>query len=456
MISLTTKQKAIAWKHGLLSKWKLRPHQEALHAVLTKAGRELVVLNVARKNGKSTACVVYALEQAIQKKQHIRYATAFLTDLVEFIIPIFDMMLADCPLHLKAKYKASSKTYHFPNGSVIKLVGLDKNKNGLRGNIIDILFVDEAGFVSNLEYLYKSVIIPATRDRPFKLIFPSTPPETPEHFWAKELILKAKLKGTYIEQTIDADPNLAPEERKRLLDEAGGEESATAQREYFCRIIVDSTKALAPEFSEAKHVRTIERPDRAIYFLSGDLGGKNDSFAIHLCCYDFKRAKVLFLDERFFPPQTSSLVVVAALREMEGKTKIRARWIDSPGTTAVDWAKDYQYPTVLPIKDHKEVSANRVRLALMRDEVEIDPKCKMLILTLLGGTWNNTRSDWAHTPALGHMDAFDSFIYGTKMVIKSNPYPLHDGKDPNTHHIPSSSPARTTSQQTLLDLFKVR
>jgi hypothetical protein len=72
--------------------------------------------------------------------------------------------------------------YIFPNGSRIKLVGLDKNPNGLRGNTLDLIVIDECGFVTNLDYIYKSVIIPATLHRPnCKIIMISTPPSTPAH-----------------------------------------------------------------------------------------------------------------------------------------------------------------------------------------------------------------------------------------------------------------------------------
>ena len=96
----------------------------------------------------------------------------------------------------------------FPNDSIIKLVGLDKNPNGLRGNTLDLIIIDECGFVGNLDYVYKSVIIPATTHRPeAKIILISTPPSTPAHSFL-DYAQKAEQEEAYRMFTIFENPML--------------------------------------------------------------------------------------------------------------------------------------------------------------------------------------------------------------------------------------------------------
>jgi len=432
----------LAWLVGNLE-YKLRPEQQLLKDVINRAGRELIVPNIARKIGKTTTCVVYALEQAIQKKQHIRYATAFLTDLQEFLLPIFDLMLADCPEHLKPRYKASTKTFHFHNGSVIKLVGLDKNRNGLRGNIIDILIIDESAFVTNLEYLYKSVIIPATKDRPFKLIFPSTPPETPSHFWARELVPKAKLRGTYIELTLDADQSLSPEERKRLLDEVGGEDSATAQREFFCKIIIDVTRAVAPSFKKDIHVQAFEA-EHINWRIFGDQGAKDKNPFLKVG-YDHNTRKILVRSEYVPVSGLPTPAIVegykAAFPEKYGLI------LDCPKQLRTDYSA-LDLPSSHPHKEDFESGLLQLNAALHQNQVIIHPDCKLLVLTLESGLLNPRRTDYDRTKEqskeLGHCDAAACLIYALRGVDKTTdlrpkPDPFEIFTAPAYQHDPTSN-----------------
>jgi len=409
-----TKAQAISalWSRGELS-WKLRPEQQRLKDLIDASGRELVVPNIARKIGKTTTCSVYAIEQALRSKTHIRYATAFLTDLKDFLCPIFDLILADCPDALRPVWHASAKEYRFKNGSVIKLVGLDKNRNGLRGNIIDVLIVDEAAFVVNLEYLYRSVIIPATKDRPFKLIFPSTPPESPEHFWAKELVGKAKERATYVEMTLDADTSLAPEERKRLLDEVGGEDSPTAQREFFCKIIVDATRALCPPFAPRHIAPAVSEHVR--WGLFGDTGGIKDKtvFLEVGWCHDTQQ--ILFRDELSFPPGTPTTSIVAAVKERWGSD--RTMVLDASGQLQIDYSAA-GLPTTSPAKDDFAAGLLLLATTFHNNRATIDPRCELLIRTLEAGLLTRARTDYERTDSLGHCDAVAAAIYAIRGVDK--------------------------------------
>lgn len=445
--------RAELWRRGDLS-WLLRPEQRQLKDQLDSVSVQLAVFNISRRFGKTFTLVTWALEQAQKSRQKIRYGCAFLTDLEEFVLPAFEQILETCPAELRPRYHSGKKVWRFPNGSTIKLVGLDKNPNGLRGNGIAKIIIDEAGYVANLRRIYVNVIVPATaKQKGIKLIFLSTPPETPDHYFV-DLIQKAQSQdnGFYAELTIDAISDLDPAERKRLLDEVGGEASVEAQREFFCKVIIDPRIALCPEFSEALVVRPVVLPERCKFWVGGDTGGIRDKTVLLLMTYDFQRAKVLVLDERHFPCTTATEVWVPEVKAMEADRKV-GRFVDCHGQTHVDLMSTHKYPVVVPRKDELEATVNQVRTAITRGQVEIDPKCQLLILTLKLGTLNKQRTDLNRTEALGHMDAFMALAYGLRHADKSNPFPLFGDAKPHSHYIDTTKTASSTGKA-LRSLFK--
>jgi hypothetical protein len=450
---------AIAWQRGNLA-WKLRPEQRLLKTELEYPHVQLVVMNIARRFGKTFTLVNYALEQAQKQKQKIRYGCAFLTDLEEFVLPAFYQELEDCPEALRPKYIRTRKTWVFPNGSEIKLVGLDKNPNGLRGNAINIIIIDEAGFVANLKHVYTSVIVPATaKQKNIKIIFISTPPESPDHYFV-ELIQKAQTQpnGYYACLTIDDISDLDPRERQRLLDEVGGEHSTAAQREFFCRIIVDATRAICPEFdaaAEADIVKPIQLPQFYRTWFAGDLGGVQDKTVAYLCAYDFERGKVLFLSESAHGNQTPTSAIVAGFRAMEATAKvpITRRHLDGPGQLLTDLRVDYNYLASLPDKEDFDAGLNQLRVAVLQRKIEIDPSCKLLIMTLKMGMLNKQRTDYMRTEALGHCDAVAGAIYAYRHRLTENPIPPLLGKHREHHATWNASEEEINRRHTLAKAF---
>ena len=404
------------WHRGIVAPWYLREHQFTLYDLLRNTLRDIIVPNISRRFGKSTTCCGYVLEEAFTRKQDIRYATAFLTDLEGFIRPIFDDILSSCPGSIRPRYKESKKTYYFHNGSTIKLIGLDKNPNGIRGNALDILVIDEAAFVANLEYLYRSIIVPATADRNFKIIFPSTPPESPEHFWARELVEKAKDRETYLELTLDDNTSLSDAEKERLLDEVGGKDSPTAQREFFCKIVVDVTRAVAPSFDEERHVAEFEEP-YIKWIIFGDLGGVRDKHAYQKVGWSHTLRRVLIADELTFEPMTPSSVMVEKVQKTWLDLEVYA---DKPGQTAVDLSA-LGMPTgdVVKIRDGFGAGIANLNTALHNDEPLIHPRCELLIRTLKGGLLTKNRTDHLRTESFGHNDHVACMQYALRGVDRT-------------------------------------
>jgi hypothetical protein len=121
------------WLRGRLG-YKLHEGQKLLREKYRASRGQLFVGECSRQFGKSFAMVVEALELAFSKpKAKIKYGTAFHTDLVEFILPTFDAVLDDCPRDIRPKFKVQGSKFILYNGAEIKLVGLDRTPNGLRG-----------------------------------------------------------------------------------------------------------------------------------------------------------------------------------------------------------------------------------------------------------------------------------------------------------------------------------
>lgn len=409
------------WVRGELGH-KLRPEQRLLKELLEHSDTDLSVFNISRRFGKSTSCVTFCNEQAIRKPQLILYATAFLSDLQNFINPIFEWCLSDCPADLRPVWKASKKEYHFPNGSIIRLIGLDKNPNGLRGNAIDILVVDEAAFVKNLDYLYKSVIVPATMSRPFKLIFPSTPPESPLHFWSAELIPKAKERGAYRELTIDDISTLAPEEKQRLLDEVGGADSPTALREFYCKVQVDSTRAIAPSFNKT-HVAALEVDESHIAWrLFGDSGAIDRTVFLR-GGFSHEHQVTYIRDEIFCDQGITTSEIIAEIKSKWGTGY--SLLLDATKQLQLDYSAQ-GLSASLPPKDDFGAGILLLNNELHNNRVVIHPDCKMLISTLENGLLTPNRQDYTRSKALGHCDMAATCIYllrGTDKVTDLRPRP---------------------------------
>lgn len=405
-----------SWSRGEIS-WKLRPEQREVKHQIEEANKQLVVGNISRRFGKSFILVTIALERAIKGKENIRYGAAFKEDLTEFILPAFELILQDCPPELRPRYIESKKVWIFANGSRIKLIGLDKNPNGLRGNALALIIIDEAGFVSRLMYVYTSIVIPATmKQKNIKILIFSTPPESPEHYFVK-LIDKAKASpaGLYLEMDIDTISDLTPEERKRVLDEVGGEESDTAQREFFCKIKIDKTRALAPKFDETIHIKAYD-PQHVAWNVFGDTGAKDKTVFLRVG-YCHETGTVVFREEFSPPPRTPTSQIVEGYKERFSKPESPALplVLDATEQLAIDYAS-LGLPSSKPAKDDFEAGILLLNNAFFKNQVIIHPDCELLIQTLKGGMLTKNRTDFERTEALGHCDAAAAAIYALRGV----------------------------------------
>lgn len=420
----------------------LHTGQRKLDAEFETSIGQLFVANIARQFGKSFWAVSKAVELALRKpKARIKYATAFQTDLTEFILPTFDAVLKDCPRSLQPRYKVQGSKWVFPNGAQIKLVGLDKSPNGLRGNVIDMIVIDEAGFVVNLEYIYRSIIIPATLHRPdCRIVFVSTPPVTPAHAFG-DFIQLAELEGSYVKLDIYENPMITDADIDRMAKAMGGRSSTTFRRECLCELVLDEDLALVKEWSDSY----IEEPPRDAFYqyyhryVGMDMGRK-DHNALVFGFYDFKRATLFIEDELTMKGSDwTTLTLKDAILEKEkelwgtadekGVFKPFRRVADNNNPHLImDLNSLHNVHFMETNKESLEAMVNDVRIMVSNGQIRVHPKCKMIIGCLKYGIWDKNRKEFSRNKVYGHFDHFAALMYLVRNLAKSsNPIPADHG-----------------------------
>lgn len=440
---MIAKAKQEKWFRADLS-FKYHAGQKLINKTFKESVGKLFVGNVSRQFGKSYWAVTKAIEQALIKpNSQIRYGAAFHSDLVDFIIPAFDKVMEDCPEAIKGVYKTQGSKYVFPNGSIIKLVGIDKHPNGLRGNTLDLVIIDECGFVGNLDYIYKSIIIPATLHRPdAKIILISTPPSTPAHPFV-DYCHRARLENCYSTFTVYDNPMLSEDAIQEAIEESGGEESTTWKREYLCHFITDADLAIIPEW-EDKYVQDLAHDEFQGYYhkyVGMDLGVK-DFTAVLFGYYDFKRASIVIEEELMMNgPSMTTASLAAAI-----KAKESVMWKDVPPFRRIsdsnwplllaDFSKEHNLPFISTSKVELEQMINEVRLMVQKGQVIVHPRCTYLIGCLKYGVWDTKKTKFAQSKVYGHFDHLAALIYLIRNLAKhSNPIPSTHGHQSHTSWI---------------------
>lgn len=464
-----------AWLSGNL-KYKLKPVQRKIYKTV-KDSKELIdVVNCSRRLGKTTTMALMCIEDAIQNKNfHIHFAAPFQNQVKEYLLPIFNQLLEDCPADLRPKWNGLANKLIFKNGSFIKLCGCNNQQyNNMRGNKSDKFIIDEARDVDDLETVIKDIALPqllSSKNPNKKIILPSTPPTTPDHPY-KRYAEKAKARGAYSEYTID-ESWYTKEEIERFLEESGGRESTTSQREYFCKFVTESSLQIVPEWKSALYVKEVAKDDYFKFYIpveSMDVGYR-DFTAWVLGYYDFNAAKLVIeheiaLRENEFTTEklAEEIKKVEDIYRQE-KNEARFRRISDNNNLNIlaDLARIYRLPFI-PVnkKSGKEWMVNQLRQFVKAGKLLIHPRCKMLITSLEFGIWKKNRDDFERSADLGHYDFVDAMVYLVAGLIPTiqnhNPIPplyqldLHKTMFPN-----NQIPKQTNSEQdeVLKKLFRL-
>lgn len=485
------------WRLGRLA-WKLDPHQlrvyekyrawetetVALLTAMQKAANangdkkqalqlgmlRCFVLDIGRRWGKTFLVCLIRIEDCLRRpKQRITYATAFEKDIVEIIQPMIHDIIEDAPEDVRPVF--SKGKWYFKNRSILRLVGVDKNPKGLRGQASDGFNFTEAGYIKNLGRTIGNVVYAQFQRRPHALlILESNAPEDPDHDFDLKFVPDAKRRNAYVFQTIDDNEVISEEEKQEQIQAVAEATSPEdAQREFYGKRFRDPKRYVVPNFVDAspetgksRHVYELKRPNYAKAYTCGD-PGTVDLFGLLWGYWHFEKAKLVI--ERDWAAANAPTFEVANIvrqyeRELWGTTHRtpshlrHKRDLDAPAqdihevkrtngglvwktpfTAFTYWdGREFasnpagrfcdndkrvhldmmaEHELLFQGVDNKDPEAlsNRLRTALDRDQIVIHPRCVELRAHLQAARWNENRTAWERHPRYGHYDLVAVLMY---------------------------------------------
>lgn len=227
-------------------------------------------------------------------------------------------------------------------------------------------------------------------------------------------------------------------------------------REFMAEFIRDESAVIVPEFDEKLHMVSIAKPvyyDMLYKGSGADLGVADKTVEI-FGYYDFQKAKAVVESEFWIEGAdvrtdvfaTKHLDCVEKLGWRKGQKQDGASIMDPRATfwsdnsnlmllndlrAGVRSDKDPSKFVIEPIyisptdKEDKAQWLNLIRIMFKQGRILIDPSCKLLLATLNGAFWRDSKKlDYGRSKALGHMDALDGLIYFIRNLnIATNPFP---------------------------------
>lgn len=451
LIADIERRTAEAWVKGNLQ-FKLHSGQQIIWQQLASTKEQEALLFISRQWGKSYLSACYALSYCLKHPRSIvRIAAPTLKQAKDIVSDNLGPICADAPAGLIQPLKSE---YRWKVGqSELRLGVLERaNVDSLRGGNAKLVICEEGGFVSSDDYDYalRSVIGPQLLRSGGQLIHVTTPSEEPDHYIHTEVYPRCEIAGTKFEFDVYSNPQLTDEQIGKAMVLAGGEDSPAWRREYLVKIVRDSASVCVPEFS-SEHIFNSEPPEHAVWGIFSDFGGVRDKTSTLFACWNFQDAVLEVHDERFHEPNTDTDTIVSAIRDMVGDRPFKQSYMDAPGQLLVDLRYKHKFEALLPLKDDFEAGINAVRLAFGQGKIRVHERCKFLIATLKGATFNKQRTDFARSLSLGHMDALAALIYANRMIDRStNPVPAGLSFAERVTPWPLQSNSKATQSETAL------
>ena len=190
------------------------------------------------------------------------------------------------------------------------------------------------------------------------------------------------------------------------------------------KVIISQSKAILPAFDDDKAEKIVKDVEMPNYipdlYVSLDIGFKDLSVAL-FGWWDYEEARLVIQDEVVLKGNSATTDKIAkAITDKEWElwrsTPVYKRVCDTDPRLIEDLKKIsnlYFRPTK---KDVKEGQVNQTNIMLTRNQIVINPKCKTLIRHMMYGVWNDARTSFARTKALGHCDAIDALLYMVRNV----------------------------------------
>lgn len=443
------------WYQGILE-WKFTLTQKKIYDFYLSRGEKTIVINCARRLGKTYLLTLMAIEQCLKQDNSI---VKFLMPEVKMIRttlrPIINEIFQDAPKELIPKFNTQDSIYKFNNGSEIHLAGSDNgNYDKLRGGNSHLCIIDEAGFCTDLEKIIKYILTPTTLLTKGKIILSSTTPPNPDHEFVK-IMENAEVNGSLIRKTIydardddkdSSDPRITDEIIADIIkDDPLGADSESFRTEFLCELVFNSTDSVLPEFTKEVQKEVIGpwmRPAFCDRYVAMDVGFV-DLTVVLFAYWDFDHGVLVIEDELVINgPEMRTKKLAEKIIQMENLIwtdsitgeyqKPHLRVSDNNLLLINDLQRDHGL-TFLPTDKHnKDAYIGQLRNMVRDCQIHIDPKCKTLISHMRTATWDKKkgasrdfrRSTDSVTKVTHHYDAVAALMYLSRNIDKNkNPYP---------------------------------
>ena len=458
------------WRRSNIA-WKLHITQTKMYEAYRNSQDKISTWVCSRRLGKSFCLAIIAIETCLRKPNAIvKYLAPEQKQVRTILRPLFQEILMDCPDDLLPVYRKDDSIFKFKNGSEIQIAGCDNQQyESMRGGKADLCIVDEAGFVSELEYIIKSVLLPTTLSTNGRIILSSTPPRTSDHDFAEIYVKNARFKNNLVLFTIDDCPLYTEAQIAEMALEYGGRDGVQFRREFLCNFIADDKFQVVPEFDDACKtacVKEWERPKFMDCYVSMDIGFDDLTFVI-FAYWDFKKHKLIIEDELVMNGQRMTTDVLATSIKFKEANLWKDQYTSEPIKPYLrvsdnnkilinDLQQTYKLSFQATEKDDKDAAIANMRVMIKSGQIVINPRCKSLILHLQNATWNKNRTSYTRSPDMGHYDGVDALCYLCRNVqIQKNPYPYgHEfGSEAQWHY---TKEYQNKKEPALLKLFKIR
>lgn len=450
MTTLTTKQLArlALSKQGDLS-FLLRKHQKPIYNQIWKVLKNEIkansyLINSSRQLGKSFVLIIIAIEYCIQfPKSQIRFAIPVAGNYKDMYGKSIATISEQLDRSLGFEHLLSEKRITFENGSMIKFAGTDNNNaESLRGSASNLNIIDEAGFVSDLSYLYKSILLPQLTTTKGKTIFSSTPPPDLDNYYV-DVYNQHLEEGLVSEYTIYDNTSIDDETLAMLIKEAGGIESSTFKREFLCQFVQETEMTIIPEWKE-DYTQDWQRDNNYFKFYNKFTALDSGVADLTICLfgyYDFQHAKIIVEDEiKMNGPEMTTKWLSNDIKDKEeilGYDKVLLRIADNNNLHLIqDLAITYKLPFSGTSKTDLDAMINKVKIWIGQGKIIVKPNCEQLLGCLKFGKWEKKKRGelFAKSKKFGHYDALAALVYLVRNIesIMSNPIPNNFGFTSNT------------------------
>jgi hypothetical protein len=407
----------------------------------------------------------------------------------------------------RGTFRRSADELNWDNAGSIQLVGVDMYPERLRGTSMACGFMSEPGFMSDLEHLMHSILLPQLMTEPAGfMVFGSTPPVTPGHYWSVDMIPKAKLRDMHAKRVIyDFAFRFGQRQIDGLISEMGGTESTKFLREAMCEHVLETENAVVPEFRNAKEKTVTEEPfkdlpayrdtfvaidpgfshatgalfgymdfERAVFCIEGDFkvqGLNSSEVARRIKAREWQlwgrvpvkpskytesawKDELALIRSHFYPNLPTPTAPVLTWSNNQPYNKTYRRISDTDSRLIADLATEHNLMFQPTEKTDLELNINNMRLNVERLRYRIHPRCVNLITDLEQATWAKGRTKLAQGAGGHHYDCIAAFNYlnrNAAPLFGRNPFPPNMFSKHN-HHIPATQ-ASSATRNALVSLF---